>query len=318
MSKTAHEKQLHEMTLEELIEVFERNSDGDQEWADDDVETAATILSYRGDPGIRYLLDYLPSADTAYAEAVLWAFRDHELESVEVRKAMLCAVNDSRAPVLFAAIYGLSMRDVRDVLPQIKPLIQHESPAVRDAAAKYLLRLFPEIALNHIEALRADPSWIVRERVLEELGNTEDEELAKLAVPYALKSLDDPHPYVREDAAELLEYVYWEVKTPEELNDGRSDPDPRMRASALRASAHNALSASPDVIAIGLADTDRVVRLNALDEIFEIYRDDRRNPPPEMPDVSQWLTDDDPVIREAAEAAAAAMDGDTGFYAHRY
>jgi HEAT repeat protein len=318
MSMSAPEKQLHEMSLEELVEVFERDSEGETGWADDDVETAATILSCRGDTGIRYLLDYLSSADTSHAQAVLWAFRDHELESVEVREALVNAVNDFRPPVLFEAVFGLAMRGVRDVLPNIEPLVQHESAPVRSAAIKYLAMVYPEIAINYVEGLHADPSWNVREGVLTELERTEDEELAKLAVPYALKSLDDPHPYVREDAAELLEYIYWEAKSPKELIEGRSDSNPRIRASALRAAAHNTLETAHDVIASGLADPDRVVRLNALDEIFEIYRENQRHPPPSMPAVPQWIAEDDPVIREAAEAATAAKNGETGFYVHRY
>jgi HEAT repeat protein len=291
------EKQLHEMSLDELIAVFERDSQGDEGWADYYVETAATILSYRGDSGVRYLLDYLPSADTAHTEAILIAFRDHELEREEVREAMLSALDDSRPQVLYAAIWGLQGRGVRHLLPRIEPLVQHESSAVRSAAFRYLARLYPEIALNYVDALHADPNWSVREQVLTELEDTHDERFGELAVPYALKSLDDPHPYVREDAAMLLEDALWSEKTSQELIAGLTDSDSRIRASALRASAHNALDFAPKAIAAGLEDPERVVQLNALDELFEIYRDNQNEPLLELPDASPWLTDDDPVMK---------------------
>jgi hypothetical protein len=153
------EKQLPDMSLDELIAVFERDAQRDEGWTDDSVETAATLLSYRGESGVRHLLDYLPSADTAHTEAILIAFRDHDLERDEVREAMLSALNDSRPQVLYAAIWGLQGRGVRPVLPRIEPLVQHESSAVRSAAFRYLARLYPEIAINYVEALHADPNW---------------------------------------------------------------------------------------------------------------------------------------------------------------
>jgi len=279
---------------------------------------AAYFIGKSGKAGIEYLQNTVRNADSAHAEAALSALSEVEPAPDGVSNWLLGALKDDRVPVKWAAIHGLQRLAIKEPVDQIEPLVRHPSDMVRAAAMKYLSWLYPEIAIEYAEALHADPSWIVRDRVIAELDDTEDEKMAKLAVPYALKSLDDPQPYVREDASDLLERIYWEAKSPQELIEGRLDPDPRIRASALRASAHNALDTAPVAIAGALADPERVVRLSALDELFEIYRDNQREPLPEFPEISKWLTDDDPVIREVAEAVTACKDGDTGYYRKRY
>jgi HEAT repeat protein len=311
-------KEIKDMDFDELIVVFERESEFEDGWADWNLETAAAVIAQRGESGIRFLLECLPTADTAHTEAALSAMGDLEPAPPEAREFMLRGLNDARPPVLYAAIHALQRQGIREPLPQIEPLVDHDSSMVRSAAMKFLARLYPEIAIKYIALLHADPSWIVRDRVLTELEDTQDERLRELAVPCALKSLDDPHPYVREDAAMLLEDRYWSSLTSQDLIAGLASPDPRIRASAPRVSAHNSLDKASATISEALEDPERIVRINALDELFEIYRDNRNESLPGLPDVSRWLTDDDPVIREAAEAAAAGSEGNHGYYVHKF
>lgn len=279
------------MDLEGNIAEFERDSDGEDDWVSCDIENAAFALAERGVVGINYLLDILRSADTSHTQAALMALGALKPVPEQAHLLLIRALDDDRPPVLFAAIHGLRWAEDRQHFDRILDLLNHESEHVCSAAIHYIARLFPNGAIYLIDSALADDRYLVRMSMLDELDETEDEELAEHAVPNAWKFVGDPHPDVRAAATWLLEHNYWTTRTPWEIAADRSNPDPFVRASAVRASAHKNIEAALNIIATALRDSHRVVQINALEELEELYSSRYRfHTLPELMEINEfWL-----------------------------
>jgi HEAT repeat protein len=304
------------MDLQDNIAQFERDDDDqndsvgcDADWVSCDIENAAFALTERGEVGINYLLEALLLADTPHTQAALTALGALKPVPEKVRKLLVHALDDDRLPVLFAAIQGLRWAEDRQQIDRVLELRNHESPHVCAASIEYISELFPVMAIDHIESALTDDRYLVRTAMLDELDETEDEELAAHAVPNAWKFVGDPHPDVRSAATWLLEHHYWDTKSPWEIAAERNNADPLIRASAVRASAHNNIESAPEILAKALNDPDRIVRINALEELEELYSAWYKfEVLPELADITRFLNDDDLTIRDAAKEANSAWN----------
>jgi HEAT repeat protein len=291
------------MTLEALVSKFNAsaNSSGVQGL---EIDQTAFEIAKLGPRGTQFLLEAYDSADELHARAVLIALASVKPVPPGLSELFTRALNDHRPQVLFAAIESLEAIGERRTFDRIRKYVTHPSSFVRAAAIQYIIGLFPQKALSIVDRGLADESFRVRGAVLDSLDFTDEPELVSRGISVAWRFVGHQHPEDRSAAQLLLEDHYWSNLSPGEIASERVNPDPHIRASALRASAHGEIEKAPEVIAVALSDPDRVVRLNALDEMAELFLHVNAGTLPALPDVAEFFTEEDPVIREAAKDAA--------------
>ncbi|MFL5759854.1 MAG: HEAT repeat domain-containing protein [Thermomicrobiales bacterium] len=310
-------KELRALNLESLIAEFEQDADNDA-WRDFSIEQAACALAERGEEGIQYLVDHYSNADAAHAQAALTGLTFAEPPLEDIADVLTSALDDPREQVVESAIQGLSALRIREPVDRIASYQTHNEEMLRAACFEYFAWVFPPRAIAALDAALADESWRVRAISLMAVNFSEEKVLINAGILRAWWYLDDAQSSVRADANWLLWNHYWKGKTnSKRVKAGRKHPDPRIRASAIRTSLELRARRAPKILPKAFADSSRIVIINALDVMQEIYSTVRHEELPALPDMTPWLTNDDPVIRAAAEEAAEAKAMDEEFHARR-
>jgi HEAT repeat protein len=266
-------KELRALDLKSIIAQFEQDSEVGEGWFDYSIDQAACALAEQGEEGIQYLLDAYPTAAASQAQAALIALSLVEPPLDGLAELYLRALDDPRPQVLDSAFHGLGALGIREPVDRIAAYRTHDEEILRSSSFAYLVRVFPQRAIEQLDSAVDDPSWRVRARAFFAVNFSEDEHLIAAGISHAWRYIDDPQSFVRSEANWLLWAHYWDYETPHvDILKERTSTNPRIRASAIRSGLEFHPQYAPDVLPAAHADPERVVRLNALDVIEEIYR----------------------------------------------
>jgi HEAT repeat protein len=86
----------------------------------------------------------------------------YDLPRREPEQRLLELLHDDEGFVVACAAHLMGQRGTRTHVEQLRPLLKHEDPLTREAAAQALLRIGGSKALEWIDGLRNDPSKTVR------------------------------------------------------------------------------------------------------------------------------------------------------------
>lgn len=148
-----------------------------------DADTTAAeltpLLLARTDWSIVQIAAILQSAQNAFAPALLTAAAERTAEHLPRTLRLLEALHLSPPPAALASLLArddmetvtAALRTIHDaeMLPQVRPLLQHGDWRVRLQAAKVVGRLGEETDVNRLVPLLADAEWWVRYRTAQAL-----------------------------------------------------------------------------------------------------------------------------------------------------
>jgi HEAT repeat protein len=144
-----------------------------------------------------------------------------DLAAAEARPELLAAIADPDSWVRVHAVRatGTAGFEAAEVLPALRGALHDPEAEVRAVALQsltYLGRSDPPSVLPDLLSVLDDPAALVRDRLAKALPHlTGRSEQARAQVQAALKKLaQDPHPHVREEAEEGLEYLQRETDRP--------------------------------------------------------------------------------------------------------
>lgn len=234
------------------------------------------------------------------------------------------------------ALITLDLINRHDIADSIVPFLSDPNPAIRWAAHFALVRANkPEIALLAIPAC-SDTSVALRHVAHRMLGAANTEE----ATATLLKGLEDPSVEVRAAAAEAFAlntdtlrirrvYPYlatetdprvlkslantiaehWRAEAEPYLKPLLKNPDPGVRAAAVRALAHRLDFDFAGRIAPAATDPDPLVRIAYLETIDEIIRYSVPDTTGFMPQVRSLMSDPIPRVRARAVQSYVSLGG---------
>jgi HEAT repeat protein len=192
--------ELQELSLNELMALFD-SAEADDRYAFATYSEIADLLAKSGEQGVTLLRLRLPRANEAQIRAILFALSDPDLDAGLRSDEILQFLSDSRPLIVAEAVDGLRRRGAVDAGGLVIKLLHDKSPYVRGSAQRFFAQLDPTAAFPLLLDAVNDVDFIVRENAADELG--------ALGRPEALAALnrllDDPHPDVRQAAAEAIE-----------------------------------------------------------------------------------------------------------------
>jgi hypothetical protein len=196
--------EIENLDLERLITCFQKDSlDGEENTATYYTEVAL-LIKQKGENGIAFLKTSIDSVNTEQLRAIIFVLSCYQGDDFDFLATLKTYLSDRRPLIVAEAIDGLTRQESRDDVDLVLALREHSSPYVRGSVLRYMNNLYPDRSLPIlIEALQ-DPSFIVRENAVDELG-----ELGMIEVlPNLRPLLLDRHPDVRQAtqfAIEVLE-----------------------------------------------------------------------------------------------------------------
>jgi len=149
---------------------------------------------------LTFLWDRVGGGDEPHLRALVFALSRHEKDSARVRRWLVGLLAERRGAVLADVIDGLARVHEREVDDNVLRHGQDPSEYVRGAVLRYARNAVPERAFALLSAAAADPHFIVRENVADELAALRDPR--GRAVLEGLKT--DAHPHVRQAATSAL------------------------------------------------------------------------------------------------------------------
>lgn len=195
--------EIENLNLEKLITCFQNASPDGEEYAGGYYAEVALLIAQQGKEGIAFLKKSIDHASTDQLRAIILALTSYQFNDPDIQAILDAYLCDQRPLIVAEVIDGLSRQEVRSSVDSVLKLRDHASPYVKGSILRYMKRLYPDQSLPIlIEALR-DPSFIVRENAVDELGELAMPEV----IPYLHPLLSDEHPDVRQATQFAIEAI---------------------------------------------------------------------------------------------------------------
>lgn len=163
-------------------------------------EIAFQILA-QGSTGLDFLMEELTRADFVRLRGILAALGRAASPSFQLRELFRQYLNDQRVLIVAEAIDGLTHLKDKEASPQVLPFLSHSSPYIRGSVLRYLSRLYGVEAKDTLIKSLDDPHYLVRENAVDELADLGITE----AIPHLRPLLQDVSAEVRQAAETAIE-----------------------------------------------------------------------------------------------------------------
>lgn len=182
-----------------------------------------TALELPGEMSQRRVAEVICELGTGAAETILSLLRSAGLSE----------------PQLTVAVRTAGMLKMARAVPELLPLLGHDSAEVRLNVVRALASINDRTAAEPISKLAGDPSWEVRNAVMQALGRL----AASDRIHHLLEGLSDPNWWVRFSSAEGL-HALGEVGIRELRTAAESHPEAFARDISLQVMQQHGISTS--------------------------------------------------------------------------
>ncbi|MEM7535550.1 MAG: HEAT repeat domain-containing protein [Chloroflexota bacterium] len=197
--------ELDDLSFAELAASFQSAPPDGNDYAFTYYTEVALLIHAYGNPGVKFLIEETIGVSSAKVRAVIFALTQTPEDDEAIHTLVRGFLDDDDPLIVAETIDGFTRQNKTAQLPQVLPLLGHDSPYIRGSVLRFMAGLYPEQAVPLLINSLQDSHFIVRENAVDELGELEAIE----ALP-ALRAISDPHPHVRqavETAIEELEAI---------------------------------------------------------------------------------------------------------------
>jgi HEAT repeat protein len=168
-------------------------------------EVARLIVEVGGNAGAHFLVQYQGTVATdTRLRAILQVLGSHSSPACDASILFRAYLHDTRDRIVSDAIDALAWHQIGDVRKEIIDLQSRDSPYIKLAVLRYLLRLFPEDAVPVLLEMLNSRHFVIREC---EADESDASGIAE-AIPLLIQISQDQHPCVRESVEDALNHFY--------------------------------------------------------------------------------------------------------------